>query len=336
MLAPLDSHHARPRLLLCFALLTAAHLSPAQTPSRLTPAEIESRAEAADRLKALIEASPRLPLTPHDLAVQLPEGQELGKVSWIARDRKTGVVWLIQRGDKADPVLAVDPQGRILHAFGKGLYTIPHAIRLDHDGNVWTVDASSSRILKYTPDGKELLRIEVGGQPDIPNPFKGTTDITFAPHDRIFITDGYGNARVLEYTAFGKLVREWGTHGNGPAEFHLPHSIVVDENDVLYVADRENGRIEKFDLEGRFLGEIGSLGRTYSLALGPDGSLWAGTAPLNAPTGAPGWIVKLDRKSGKILGYVPVTEGGGLHTVEDDGHGHPMTTINNRIVVFTP
>jgi PAS domain-containing protein len=313
----------------------------------LTPAEVESRAQAAARLKALIEASPHLPLTPHDLAVQLPEGQELGKVSWIARDPKTGVVWLIQRGDKADPVIAVDPQGRILHSFGKGLYTIPHAIRLDRDGNIWTVDASSSRVLKYTPDGKELLRIEVGGQPDITIPlvyppvsnwksFNGTTDITFSRDDRIFISDGYGNARVLEYSASGKRVREWGAHGTGPAEFHVPHSIVVDENNILYVADRENGRIEKVDLEGKYLGEIGNLGRTYSLALGPDGSLWAGTAPLNAPTGAPGWIVKLDRKSGKILGYVPVTEAGGLHTVEDDGHGHPMTTINNRVVLFAP
>jgi len=325
-----------PRLLLCLALVTVAQDSHAQTPSHLTPAEIEARAQRAASLKTLIESSPRLPLTQHDLPVHLPAGQELGKVSWIARDPKTGTLWLIQRGDKADPVIAIDPQGHILHSFGKGLYTIPHAIRLDPEGNVWTVDAASSRVLKYSPEGKELLRIEVGGQPDISNPFKGTTDITFAPHDRIFLSDGYGNARILEYTNAGKPVREWGTHGTGPSQFHLPHSIVVDENQILYVADRENGRIQKFSLEGKLLGQIGGLGRTYSLALGLNGTLWAGTAPLNAPTGAPGWIVQLDRKSGKILGYVPVTESGGLHTVEDDGHGNPMTTIDNRIVAFTP
>ena len=320
-------------LLLC---LTVVSVTRAQNPPRYTPAETEARAQAAGRLKTLIESSPRLPLSPHDLTVLLPEGQELGKVSWITRDPKTGVLWLIQRGDKADPVIAVDPQGHIVHSFGKGLYTIPHAIRLDPEGNVWTVDAASSRVIKYTPGGKELLRIEVGGQPDIPNPFKGTTDITFAPHGRIFLSDGYGNARVLEYTSQGKLVREWGAHGTGPSQFHLPHSIVVDEKDILYVADRENGRIEKFDLEGKFLGEISNLGRTYSLALGPNGTLWAGMAPLSEPTGAPGWIVKLDRATGKVLGYVPVTEQGGLHTVEDDGHGHPMTSINNRVVAFTP
>ena len=111
-----------------------------------SPAEIEAKAQAAARLQALIEASPKLPLIQTDLVVKLPEGQELGKVSWLARDPKSGVVWLIQRGDKADPVIAVDPQGRVLHSFGKGLYTIPHAIRLDPEGNIWTVDAGGSRV----------------------------------------------------------------------------------------------------------------------------------------------------------------------------------------------
>src|SRR6185437_12048468 len=97
------------------------------------------------------------------------------------------------------------------------------------------------------------------------------------------------------------------------------HSIVVDEDNIIYVADRENGRIEKFNLEGNFLGEIANLGRTYSLKLGPNGTLWAGVQPLNVGTGAPGWIVKLDRKSGRVLGYVPVTDKGGLHSVEDAG-----------------
>jgi sugar lactone lactonase YvrE len=322
--------------LICLAFAMLAHGSHAQRPSPLSPEEIERKAQAASRLKTLIESSPRLPLVPHDLPIHLPTGQELGKVSWIAHGPHSDVLWLIQRGDKADPVLAVDSQGRILHSFGKGLYTIPHAIRLDPTGNIWTVDAASSHVIQYTPDGKELQRIEVGGQPDTRNPFKGTTDIAFTPHGRIFITDGYGNARVLEYTAQGKLVHAWGTHGTGASEFDLPHSIVVDENNILYVADRENGRIEKFDLEGKFLGEIPDLGRTYSLALAPDGTLWAGMAPRNQPTGAPGWIVKLDRRTGKVLGYVPVAEQGGLHTVEDDGHGHPITTINNRVVLFTP
>jgi hypothetical protein len=150
----------------------------------------------------------------------------------------------------------------------------------------------------------------------------------------IFISDGYANARILKYTADGKKVREWGSPGNGPGQFSLPHSVVVDESGIIYVADRENGRIEKFDLDGKFLGEIPNLGRTYSLKLGADGTLWAGMQPLDEPPGSPGWIVKLDRKTGQILGYVPVNERAGLHSVEDAGEGQPMTSIGNRVVWF--
>src|SRR5437660_278382 len=103
-----------------------------------TPAEIEAKARDAAKLRAMIEAAPKLPLEQTDLEIKLPEGQELGMVSWVARDPKTGVVWLLQRGEKADPVIAVDKQGRVLHSFGKGLYKIPHALRLDAEGNVWT------------------------------------------------------------------------------------------------------------------------------------------------------------------------------------------------------
>jgi sugar lactone lactonase YvrE len=260
-------------------------------------------------------------------------------VSWLARDAKTGVTWLIQRGDKAEPVIAVDKEGRVLRSFGKGLYKIPHAIRLDPEGNVWTVDAGSSTVIKFSPKGKKLLEIDVGGQPaaalsPFSGAFLGTTDIAFAPNGRIFISDGYANARILEYTANGRKVREWGSAGNGPGQFHLPHSIAIDENNILYVADRENGRIEKFDLDGKFLGEIPKLGRTYSLKLGANGTLWAGMQPLDEPPGSPGWIVKLDRKTGKILGYVPVSEKAGLHSVEEAGEDQPMTDIGNRVVAF--
>src|SRR5437763_3011633 len=302
-----------------------------------TPAQTEPRTQDAAKLRALIEAAPKLPLEQTDLVIKLPEGQELGMVSWVARDPKSGVTWLLQRGDKADPVIAVDKDGRILHSFGKGLYKIPHALRLDPQGNIWTVDAASSTVLKFSPTGEKLLQFDVGGQPESArSAFRGTTDIAFAPKGRIFISDGYANARILEYTADGKKVREWGSAGTGSGEFHLPHSIVVDENGILYVADRENGRIEKFDLDGKFLGEFPNLGRTYSLKLGANGTLWAGMQPLNEPTGSPGWVVKLDRKTGKILGYVPVNEKGGLHTVEDDGKGQPITNVGNRVVQESP
>src|ERR1700744_4211539 len=321
--------------LICLPLF--AQSRPSSTSAKTeaeTEAKTEAKTQAAARLRVMIESAPKLSLQQTDLAIHLPEGQELGMVSWIARDPKTDVTWLIQRGDKADPVIAVDRDGRVLHSFGKGLYKIPHAIRLDPDGNVWNVDAGSSTVIKFSPNGEKLLQIDIGGQPEpARSPFNGTTDIAFAK-GRIFITDGYANARVLEYSADGRKVGEWGSAGTGPGQFHLPHSIVIDENNVIYVADRENGRIEKFDLNGKYLGEIPNLGRTYSLKLGANGTLWVGMAQLNEPTGSPGWVVKLDRKTGKVLGYLPVTETPCLHTVEDAGNGQPMTDIGNRVVWF--
>jgi streptogramin lyase len=322
-----------PVFLLPFAL--CAQPAPAPRAPSLSPAEIEARAQAAARLRARIEAAPKLPLEQADLAITLPEGQALGMVSWVARDPKTGVTWLIQRGEKAPPVIAVDAKGKVLHAFGQGLYKIPHAIRLDPQGNVWTVDAGSSTVLKFSPNGEKLLQIDVGGQPENSrSAFKGTTDIAFAPNGRIFISDGYGNARILEYSGDGKKIHEWGEAGTGPGQFHLPHSIVIDRQNIIYVADRENGRVEKFDFDGKFLGEIPDLGRTYSLKIASDGNLWAGMQPLNEPTSSPGWIVKLDRASGKILGYVPVPDKGGLHSVEEIGKGQPMTNEGTKVIWF--
>jgi sugar lactone lactonase YvrE len=234
-----------------------------------------------------------------------------------------GVIYLLQRGDKADPIVAVGRGGRVLRSWGKGMFTIPHSIRIDADGNVWTVDASASRVFKFTPEGKLLLTIDVGGQPagTKPGSFNGTADIAFAPGGRIFIADGYGNARILEYRGDGARVREWGSRGTLPGQFHLPHGIAADERGVLYVADRENGRLQRFDLEGRFLSQVNGLGKTFSLKIAGD-SLYIGTQPRNEPNGSPGWLMRLDRTSGKVLGYVEST---GHHSVEVTPEGELLT-----------
>jgi len=93
------------------------------------------------------------------------------------------------------------------------------------------------------------------------------------------------------------------------ASFHLPHGIAIDKDDVLYVADRENGRIEKFDMEGKYLGEW-PLGRTYAVQVEGE-VVWAAMQPIDLPVPSPGWMVKLDRKTGKVLGSV---ESNGLHS----------------------
>ena len=102
----------------------------------------------------------------------------------------------------------------------------------------------------------------------------------------------------------------------------------------MYVADRENGRIQKFTLEGKYIGEIAHLGRTFSLKLAGKNTLWAGIKQLNEPTGAAGWIVKFDRDSGKMLGHLVVAEERGLHSVEQSPTGEPVTVLDNQLLWF--
>lgn len=249
--------------------------------------------------------APRLPLE------QIPLNS-VGTVSSVALDQRTtrsGVIYVLQRGDKADPVIAVDKQGKTLRSWGNGLFTVPHSVRVDADGNVWTVDAGSSVILKFTPQGKKLQEISVGeiatGDKCAFPTLCGTTDITFGPKGRLFISDGYGNARILEYASDGKRVKVWGSAGTGPGQFQIPHGIAC-AGKTLYVADRGNSRVQRFDLDGHYLGEWTNLGRPFALKVAA-GALWVSTMfPKPA-------ILKVDLATGKVLGQI---ESPGPHSID--------------------
>lgn len=299
-------------------LLVLALLVPAavQNPGSLTPEE-RARMEAQNTaLRSIVAGAPKLPMAAVPIAVTPPgePGWALGMVSWVAGDAN-GLVYLLQRGDKADPVIVLDRTGRVVRSWGKGLYTTPHAIRVDPQGNVWTTDAASSMVYKFSPEGALLMKIEVGGQPSPCGAFCSTTDIAFAPNGHLLIADGYRNARILEYTADGKRVREWGSAGTGPGQFRLPHSIQVDATGTVYVADRENGRIQRFDMEGKYLGEWSEFGKTFGLTLA-GGAMWLSTIP-RGPNNVPGWLMKVDASTGKVLGYVDSNGNHGMDVMPD-------------------
>ncbi len=254
-------------------------------------------------LRALVERAPRLAFERTRVAIQAPApGWEIGYPSAVTMDA-SGTLYVLQRGEKADPVLALERGGSILRSWGKGMYKIPHSIRVDAEGNIWTVDSGSSMVLKFTPQGEKLMEISVGEQPAGRGPTNGTTDIAFGPNGRLFISDGYGNARILEYTSSGERVRQWGSAGKGPGQFDQPHGIAVDDAGILYVADRRNGRLQRFDLSGKYLGEWANLGMVTTVTF-RNGELWIGTQLRGEPTGADGWHMQIDRKTGKMLGFV--------------------------------
>ena len=289
------------RIVVIALLLPLLARAQGQGPSPQEQARMDQQNAA---LKAMLQTAAKFPLTAAALPIQKPSTPDwaVGMVSWVAA-APDGTAYILQRGDKADPVIALDRNGKILRSWGKGMYTMPHAIRVDPQGNVWTTDAASSMVYKFKNDGTLLMKIEIGGQPaECRNNFCSTTDVAFAGDGHLFISDGYRNARILEYTADGKKVNEWGRAGTGPGEFRLPHSIQIDERGIIYVADRENGRIQRFDRSGKFLGEWTQYGKTFGLAL--DGNaLWLSTIP-RGPNSAPGWMIKIDRNNGTLLGYV--------------------------------
>lgn len=287
-----------------------------------------------EQLRQIIGRAPKSQLKRTELALRPPKpGWEAGMISSVAvSSGPKPTIYLLQRGLVADPVIAVDETGRVLRSWGAGLFQIPHSIRLDPMGYVWTVDAASSKIYKFSPDGKLLQTISVGEQPvKAGTKFVGTADIAFGPNGHLYIADGYGNARILEYSAAGQRLREWGKHGTGPGEFDTPHGIAVDPQGVVYVADRENGRIQKFDLQGKYLGEWTQLGKTFSITF-HKGYLFIGTQPRNAPNTSPGWLMSIDPRTGQIAWQLEST---GQHSVALNDQGELINgTAPNRLIWF--
>ena len=298
----------------------------------LASGQILSAADAA--LATRIDRSPLLLLKeePFPLHASIV-GWTLGAVSGVAVG-VDGNIYLVQRGPGADPIQVFDPNGNRLRSWGKGDFTLPHSLRLDAHGNVWTIDAGASKVIEYTSTGNKLLTISLEPVPETGSSFRGATDLAFAPNGHVFITDGYGNARVLEYTADGRKIREWGHPGTGPGAFHLPHAIQIGPTGTVYVADRENGRIEVFSPHGRFLRAFDGLGKCYALEL-RSGALWVTMGPKDQDPGTPGWLAKLDPKNGRMLGHLFVPEQRAGHALALLASGEPLETAGSVLLLFT-
>ena len=150
-------------------------------------------------------------------------------------------------------------------------------MRVDPGGNIWVIDAPGHVGYKMNPQGRVLMELGSKGVAGMSrNSFNLPTDVAFGPNGEVYVTDGYGNARVVKYTADGQYVLEWGSRGTGPGEFGLPHNLVVDAEGRVYVTDRDNQRVQVFTPEGEFLTEWLDIGGNSALFMTDEQQIWTG------------------------------------------------------------
>ncbi len=263
----------------------------------------------------------------------MPEGMIQGEASGVALNSK-GHIFLFQR---TTPMLSeYDEHGKYLRSLGEGLFKHPHGLRIDDDDNIWTTDDGSHVVLKLSPAGRVLL---VLGRKDVAAEsewlFNQPTDVAFAKNGDVYVSDGYGNSRVVKFDREGRFLKAWGKYGSGPGEFNLPHSVAVDGRGNVYVGDRENKRIQIFDAEGTFLKEWKGIGYPYGLFITPDQHVWMIDGGYDR-------ILELD-ENGKILGALSEPghgpgqlAWGHFLAVGKDRKIYAADVLNWRFQVFVP
>jgi sugar lactone lactonase YvrE len=225
----------------------------------------------------------------------------MGAPSSVATTR-AGHLIVFTRGPH--PLIEFDQSGRFMRSFGEGLYTRSHGLRLDRDGNIWTTDVNGHTVTKMNPKGEVLLVLGVKGQAGSWNEAAGSrlleepNDVGFAANGDVFVVQGHGRGdpRVLKFDKTGKFLKTWGGKGTGPGQFDLAHSVIVDERGLVYVADRQNRRVQIFDQDGTFQREWKFAGLPCGLTIGPDRQLYLAS-------GFAGQILKLDANGKAVTAF---------------------------------
>jgi hypothetical protein len=247
-------------------------------------AQKESAAPAA-------EAPPPDPLPPYP-RVNLAPWYEVDP-SWPKRPAE--FVWAAMSGIAVDrddniyvftrskpPIQVYRPDGTFVRSWGDDTIGIAHHLKIDQQGNIWVADIGLHVVRQFTPDGRILRTLGTEGMKGSDEThLNKPTDMAVTPAGDVFISDGYGNNRVVHYDANGKFVREWGRMGVGPDEFSLPHAIAVDSKGRLYVADRNNVRVQVFDQKGRLLDSWANVIVPWGFDMTPRDELWVcGSSPM--------------------------------------------------------
>ncbi len=262
--------------------------------------------------------------------LEVPPEVTLGPSSSVAIDHE-GSLYVFHRGP--NPLARFDRQGRFVHAFGDDLgFERPHGLRIDEDGNLWVTDVRAHFVMKLSPEGEVLMTLGVPGRDGVWDEASGSrylsepNDIAFGPDGEIFVAQGHGSGEpgVLKFDRDGRLLTSWGRQGTGIGEFDIAHSIVVDWRGQVHVADRENQRVQVFDLDGNFIRQRSYAGLPCGLVVRGD--------DMYMVSGYSGQILRLDAEGGVLAATGRSGEG-----IGEFGEAHYIAVgLANEIYVADP
>ena len=223
------------------------------------------------------QQAPELDMTAVLDPLPIPAGMTMGAPAAVAFDAR-GHLYVLTRGAQA--FWEYDDKGAFVRTFGDR-FTRAHGLRIDREGNLWATDVGAHTVMKFNPAGEVLLTIGTKGQGGAWDEAAGTrllnqpNDVAIASNGDIFVAQGHtpganGDARVLKFDKAGKFITQWGGHGKEPGKFEVAHSIAFDSQGQLWVADRENQRIQVFDTGGKYVREMKYAGLPCAFEIGRD------------------------------------------------------------------
>jgi hypothetical protein len=229
-------------------------------------------------------SAPEIPFDSVPNFLKLPPNLFLGEGIGVATNAR-GHIFVYTRS-QATRLFEFSPTGAYLREIGEGLYgfAFAHAVRVDPQDNIWAVDEGSNLVIKFNPEGRVVMVL--GHRPEPPdaglglappapgsNPapylFDRPTDVAWDAAGNIFVSDGYGNSRVVKYDKNGRFIAAVGSKGNGQLQLNLPHTLAADANGNVYVGDRSNSRIQVFDNDLKFKASYDNVGAPWAVCVSP-------------------------------------------------------------------
>jgi peptidylamidoglycolate lyase len=290
---------------------------------------------------------------------KIPDSYVFGNPTGIALNSNQNLV-VFHRGPRSwqmpmpkekiteDTFVEIDKvSGEIIKSWGSNLFIMPHGLEIDKKDNIWITDVGLHQVIKYDSNGNELMVLGEENTPgNDPLHFNLPTDVAVSDNGSFYVSDGYGNSRIIKFSSEGEYLLEWGVFGENKNEFNIPHGLDLDNYGNVYVADRENNKIQKFDSLGNFIAEWKNemTGQLYSVNVNNDYNYLLGIDYIGfenlAPVGSD--IIKFDLdlnlklKFGRSRNYKgPKAR---YHDIQVDNKGNIYVgdILNNTIQKFKP